>query len=59
MSDIDLRALKSEAVGFPEPLKTLILTAKDSMSKEEILTEFLKWRKTARAMEKIQKGDKT
>ena len=55
MSDLDLRALKSEAISYPEPLRTLILTAKDSMSKEEILAEFLKWRKTARAMEKIQR----
>ena len=51
MSDIDLRNLKSSAISFPEPLKTLILTAKDSMSQEEFITEFLKWRKTARAME--------
>lgn len=48
---VDLGPLKSEAIGFPEPLRTLILTAKDRMSKEEFLNEFLKWRKTARAME--------
>lgn len=55
MTDIDLSALKSEAINYPEPLKTLILTAKDSMSRGEFLQEFLKWRKTARAMEGIQK----
>ena len=47
----DLKSLKSEAIKFPEPLRTLILTAKDSMGNDEILNEFLKWRKTARAME--------
>ncbi len=45
---VDLQNLKTAAVGYPEPLKTLILTAKDSMSKEELLAEFLRWRKLAR-----------
>lgn len=47
----DLKSLKSEALKLPEPLRTLILTAKDSMGNEEILAEFMKWRKSARAME--------
>lgn len=52
---IELKLLKDEAVKLPEPLKTLILTAKDQMSNEEFLVEFLKWRKTARAMEVKEK----
>lgn len=55
MTDVVLGKLKDEAIKFPEPLRTLILTAKGTMSQEELTTEFLKWRKVARAMEGAQK----
>ena len=58
MSDLDLRALKSEAFSYPEPLRMLILTAKDSMSTEELLGEFMRWRKIARTLDAMQTGDK-
>ena len=58
MSDADLRKLKSAALSYPEPLKTLILTAKDSMSEEEILNEFMRWRKIAKTLDGMQKEAK-
>ena len=45
-----LRVLKEEVERskYPEPLKTLILTAPDTMTEAELLKEFMKWRQIAR-----------
>ena len=55
MSDVDLGKLKSEALSYPEPLRTLILTAKDHMADQELLTEFLGWRKIAKTLDAMKK----
>lgn len=48
---IDLKQLKSEAVKFPEPLKSIIEIARNTMSEEEFITFFLNLRKKAREMD--------
>lgn len=58
MSDVDLGKLKSEALSYPEPLRTLILTAKDHMAEQEFLTDFLRWRKIAKTLDAVKKEAK-
>lgn len=58
MSDVDLGKLKSEALSYPEPLRTLILTAKDHMADQEFLPEFLGWRKIAKTLDTMKKDGK-
>ena len=48
---INTRSLKEDAAKFPEPLKSLILNAKDEMPQEEFITQFLEWRKISRIKE--------
>lgn len=55
MTDVVLGKLKDEAIKFPEPLRTLILTARDRMTEQEFLTEFLRWRKIAKTLDTIKK----
>lgn len=45
MSKVDLTPLKSRALNFPEPVKSLILSEPDSMDSREFITKLGTWEK--------------
>lgn len=50
-----IREIKEYAEKLPEPVKTLILSAKDDMSEEEFLSKFVEWRKLLRMQKEAEK----
>jgi len=52
MKMIDLQELKSRALTWPEPVKTLVLSEADSVTVDEFLTKLEIWERLL----KIQKG---
>lgn len=47
----DIRPLKEYAERLPDPLKTLVLSQRDEMSEDELISKFLEWRKLLRIKE--------
>lgn len=45
MSEIDIRHFKEKASMFPEPVRTLILSEKDSLPIEEYISKLGTWEK--------------
>ena len=48
---IDLKQLKSEAVKFPEPIKSIIEMSKNAMNEQEFVDWFVSLREKAREMD--------
>ncbi len=43
-----IREIKEFAQRLPDPVKSLILSAKDDMTEDEFLSKFIEWRKLLR-----------
>lgn len=48
-----IRDFKAYAEKLPEPVRSLILSAKDEMTEDEFLNKFIEWRKLLR----MKKGE--
>ena len=45
---INIREVKEYAQRLPDPVRSLILSSRDEMDREEFLTKLLEWRKLLR-----------
>jgi hypothetical protein len=43
MTTIDMKPMKTRALGFPEPVKSLILSEPDRMDSSEFITKLGTW----------------
>ncbi|MCL4420211.1 MAG: hypothetical protein M1477_00785 [Candidatus Thermoplasmatota archaeon] len=43
--EVDIKPLKREALTFPEPVKSLILSEPDTMESSEFITKVTTWKK--------------
>ena len=50
--DVDIKPLKQKAIGFPEPLKSLILSEPDMIDARDLISKLGTWERLAKLREK-------
>ena len=48
MTTIDIKPMKEKAIGFPEPIKSLILSEPDNMDSSELIAKLATWERLIR-----------
>jgi hypothetical protein len=48
---MNITGLKNDAMKYPEPLKSMIMSEADVIEDQEFVSKFLMWRKLARSMD--------
>ncbi len=54
MTDVDLRKLKSGALSFPEPTRSLILSEPDIIDSKELISKLATWDRLLKMQKEVR-----
>ena len=56
MTIIDIKPMKEKAIGFPDPVKSLILREPDNMDSTEFIAKLATWERLIRMANRMAKN---